>query len=183
MRAFTIPLVALAIAMGGCNATPSGNDAAVANDAAPALPAFAATTDTAIRTIRALGAPWADAKQSDPMRDAKTGGLVHVMTSDGGSAQVFSRPEGKVWKLRLTSGAPNNCGTSAVLIAALPKLTSMLKPGATLTEADIHTLGDGMTGLRPTTRTVDGIEATVVGGCTQWLTLAVPDAQPTPAAS
>ena len=177
-------MIGLALALAACDPAPSGNDAAaVANDTVPALPAFAVDSDTALAQIKALGEPWADAKRSDPMRDAKTGGLVNVLTSDGGSAQVFSRPEGKVWQVRVTTGAPNNCGSSEPLIAAMPKLVGMLKPGLTLSDADTLALGNGMTDLRPTTRDLDGMKATVVGGCTHWLTLAVPDeAVPAPAA-
>lgn len=177
-------MIGLALALAACDPAPGGNDTtAAANDTGPALPAFAVGSDTALSQIKALGEPWANAKQSDPMRDAKTGGLVNVLTSDGGSAQVFSRPEGKVWQVRLTTGAPNNCGSSEPLIAAMPKVVAMLKPGLTLSDADSLALGNGMTDLRPTTRDLDGMKATVVGGCTHWLTLAVPDqTAPAPAA-
>ena len=169
-------MIGIALSLAACDSAPNSDDAtAVVNDAAPARPAFAIGADAALAGVTALGEPWASAKRSDPMQDAKTGGLVTVLTSDGGSAQVFSRPEGKVWQLRLTTGAPNDCGSSAPLIAALPKVVDMLKPGTKLSDADSLALGNGMTDLRPTTRDLDGMTATVVGGCTHWLTLKAPE--------
>lgn len=168
--------LALAGLLAACDAQPAGDENVATATPTPSGPAFNAKADAVTTGIRDLGRPWSEAKPSDPMRDAKTGGNVAVLTSDGGSAQIFSRPDGNVWQVRLVTGAPNDCGSSAPLIAALPKVAALLKPGFAFTPADQLALGNGMTDLRSTTRSYDAMTVTVVGGCTHWLTIAVPPA-------
>jgi len=174
MRTFAIGSTLAALLLGGCGA-PSDTPSAAPTSTEPALPAFAATGDTVVRTIQSFGAPWNDAQTSDPMVDTKTGGTVRVLNGTDGSAQIFSRRDGKVWQVKLVTGAPKNCGSSAPLLAALPELAAQLKPGATIAEEERNQVSDGLLTLGRKTLTIAGIAVTTQGGCTQWLTLAVPE--------
>jgi|GEM_PF-4691071 len=172
---------ALALTPAGCGPSPSADDAANAGAGAsgPVGPAFAVTTDAALAAITGLGAPWAAATPGDPMVDPRTNGTVRVLNGADGSAQVFSRSDGHVWQVKLTTGAPNNCGESAPLLAAVPTLATLLNPGTTVPEAQRNTINDGLIATRRTSVSLRGIDVTTQGGCIHWLTLAVPqDAAP-----
>lgn len=168
---------ALALALCGCD-QPAETPNAAATPSEPAKPAFVVDGPTVIRAIRSYGAPWNGAKSSDPMIDSKTGGMVRVLNGADGSAQVFSRREGKAWQIRLVTGAPNNCGVSDPLLAALPKLATLLKPGTTISEADHNIVNDGLLAFDRKTQRIAGFDVTTQGGCTHWLTLAVPEETP-----
>ncbi|HVF93052.1 MAG TPA: hypothetical protein VM900_01935 [Sphingomonas sp.] len=140
----------------------------------PALPAFAVDAKTAIARISALGPPWSEATASEPMADPATGGQATVLTGSAGSAQIFSRVEGTVWQVRLVTGTPGSCGEAAPLVAALPKVVDLLKPGTTIDAARTTAITAGLAGAKASTHQLPGMTLTVVGGCTHWLTIAVP---------
>lgn len=173
----TLALATLAL-LAACEQTPTENTSAPANSSATivrALPAFAVDSKTALAQIATYGPPWSAATPGEPMEDPATGGRATVMTGPDGSAQVFSRVEGTVWQVRLVTGTPGSCGSSAPLIAAFPKVVEMLAPGTVISPAIKLEIGNGMTDLKPTTRELPGMRITVVGGCSHWLTVAVPD--------
>ncbi|TPG15550.1 hypothetical protein [Sphingomonas oligophenolica] len=177
-RAITIGTMALAIALAGCG-SPSDTPAAAPTASEPAKPAFAADGPAVIAAVRSFGSPWNEARTSEPMVDTRTGGTVRVLNGATGSAQIFSRRDGKVWQVKLVTGAPNHCGVSQPLLAALPKLAAVLTPGTTISDADRNTASDGLLTLGRKTHEMSGIAVTTQGGCTHWLTLAVPEVTPT----
>lgn len=173
----TLALATLAL-LAACDRTPTENTAEPANSSATivrALPSFAVDSKTALAQIATYGPPWSAATPGEPMEDPATGGRATVMTGPDGSAQVFSRVEGTVWQVRLVTGTPGSCGSSAPLIAAFPKVVEMLAPGTVITPAMKLEIGNGMTDLKPTIRELPGMRITVVGGCSHWLTVAVPE--------
>ncbi len=173
----TLALTTLAL-LAACDRTSTDNAAEPANSSATivrALPAFAVDSKTALAQIATYGPPWSAATPGEPMEDPATGGRATVMTGPDGSAQVFSRVEGTVWQVRLVTGTPGSCGSSAPLIAAFPKVVEMLAPGTVITPAMKLEIGNGMTDLKPTIRELHGMRITVVGGCSHWLTVAVPE--------
>lgn len=178
----SIPLATLAL-LAACDKTPTANEAAPANSSATivrALPSFAVGSKTALAQIATYGPPWSAATPGEPMEDPATGGRATVMTGPDGSAQVFSRVEGTVWQVRLVTGTPGSCGSSAPLIAAFPKVVEMLAPGTVISPAMKLEIGNGMTDLKPTIHELPGMRITVVGGCSHWLTVAVPEKTASP---
>jgi len=173
MRTIAIGSTLLALTLAACG-SPSETPTPTPTATEPGKPAFAVDGAAVVQSIRSYGAPWDHAKTSDPMVDTKTGGTVRVLNGSDGSAQVFSRRGGEVWQVKLVTGAPNNCGSAAPLLAALPKLAAQLKPGATVSEAERNQVSDGLLTLGRDTMSISGIDVTTQGGCTQWLTLAVP---------
>jgi hypothetical protein len=175
MRTLAIGSTLLALGLAACG-SPSETPTPTPTASEPGKPAFAVQGPAVVEAIQSYGAPWNDAKTSDPMVDTKTGGTVRVLNGAAGSAQVFSRREGQVWQVKLVTGAPNNCGKSQPLLDALPKLATLLKPGASISENERNTVSDGLLTLGRKTQSIAGIDVTTQGGCTQWLTLAVPAA-------
>ncbi|MDQ2892206.1 MAG: hypothetical protein M3R64_03825 [Pseudomonadota bacterium] len=170
----TIGAIGLALTLAGCG-QPADTPTAAPTSTEPAKPAFAVDGPAVIQEVQSYGAPWNDARTSDPMVDTKTGGTVRVLNGAAGSAQVFSRRDGKVWQVKLVTGAPKNCGESQPLLDALPKLAATLKPGATISETQRNAVSDGLLTLGRKIQQMSGIAVTTQGGCTHWLTLAVPD--------
>ncbi len=170
-----LALVAAALVV-ACSETPSADNTMTASGitVVPALPAFAIDAKAAMSQIAALGPPWAEAAGGMPIQDPSTGGQATVMTGPAGSAQVFSRVEGTVWQVRLVTGTPGNCGQSAPLVEALPKIVEMLKPGTAIDAARKSAIVAGLDDAKSSKHDLPGMTVTVVGGCTHWLTIAVP---------
>lgn len=173
MTLLQILALAAAAVLAACSETPTENNSS-AITVVPALPAFAVDAKTAIARISALGPPWSEATASAPMADPATGGQATVLTGSAGSAQIFSRVEGTVWQVRLVTGTPGSCGEAAPLVAALPKVVDLLKPGTTIDAARTAAITAGLADTKASTHQLPGMTLTVVGGCTQWLTIAVP---------
>ena len=174
MRSTVITALGLALATAACG-SPTATPTAAASPSAPDKPAFAVEGPAVIAAIQALGAPWNAAKTSDPMVDARTAGTVRVLNGAAGSAQVFSRSNGQVWQVKLVTGAANACGASQPLLDALPTMAALLKPGTTVSDADRDLVNDGLIATRRTTIDTPAMAITTQGGCTHWLTLAVPN--------
>jgi hypothetical protein len=173
------PLLALAAAslLAACSEAPTADNnmtAAGGITVVPALPAFTIDAKTAIARIVALGSPWSGAVASTPLQDPNTGGQATILTGAAGSAQVFSRVEGTVWQVRLVTGTPGACAAAAPLADALPKVVDMLKPGTVIDPAMKTAVVTGLDGATATKHELPGMTLTVVGGCTHWLTIAVP---------
>ena len=167
-------ILATALALSACNSKPAAENKA-AEVTAPAAasdgPAFTATTDQASALIKGLGAPWADGTVKDGMRDAKTGGTVRTVTSLDGSAQVFVRPSGQVWQVRLIAGGANGCGDITTIRAAIPKVVNGLSPASKMTPAQQAAISSDLNDAGTRDHPITGANVSVVSGCRMWLTV------------
>lgn len=168
---YSIILVA-ALVLSACGSKPAAENTVAAAPAASDGPAFTVTADQASAVIRGLGAPWAEGTVKDGMRDAKTGGTVRTVTSLDGSAQVFSRPGGQVWQVRLIAGGASGCGDITTIRTALPKLINGVSPASNMTPAQQAAISNDLNDAGTRDHAITGAKVSVVSGCRMWLTVA-----------
>jgi hypothetical protein len=85
-----------------------------------------------------LGAPWSSALYSDTRADSFSGGSVIRTLFSGASHDVFLNPDGRVWRVRVSSGFSTKCGDKAKLLKAVRSLVSRFESGVLLSDSDIQ---------------------------------------------
>lgn len=108
---------------------PANEIDAAGTSEASARPSFDLDESSALRAIKDLGAPWSVAPLIDDTKpDSLTLGSSRSVINKLGSADVYTLPDGHVWRIVLRTGFGNRCGKRGILIAALPKLLSKVAP-------------------------------------------------------
>lgn len=174
MRTLTWLSAATALlALAACDSAPApvAEDDNAAAEATPARPAFAVDLDGAAKLIDEIGAPWKGGATKDGIRDATTGGAIRTLTAPGGNAQIFTRPDGKVWQMRLIVVPVSGCSESAALKRALPNLVATLAPSTPFSTSQRLAIEDDMVSTLAKTHDLAAIRIVVLGGCTHTMTL------------
>ncbi len=135
-------------------------------------PSFALDDTAALDAIAKLGTPWSTQPFLDDARpDSLTGGYYHTLGNSGGSSDVFTLPNGRVWRVNLRVGVGERCGQPSQLEAAFSGLLAIVAPKA---ELDANTKVKLAKALR--TRTGEdadlvGVNVKMSGGCVAALSL------------
>ncbi|MGY4397430.1 putative small lipoprotein YifL [Sphingomonas sp. UYAg733] len=161
----------LALAACGPASLPEVTYDNVTTEATPDRPAFAVDLDGATKLIDEVGAPWKGGVTKDGIRDTTTGGTIRTLSAPGGNAQIFARPDGKVWQMRLIVKPVSGCSESTALRRGLPNLVSTLAPSTPFSATDRVAIEDDMVSTMARTHDLAAIRIVVLGGCSHTMTL------------
>ncbi|QPT08618.1 hypothetical protein [Sphingomonas paucimobilis] len=130
MRRFPI---AIALILSACSAAPnpvdnqqSANNQAAASDDARA--AFPISRDDLMVGVVGMDGPWrGKPSHQSTNRDDLTGGESSMLVYPNGAIDIFTMPDGKVWRVRLVAGQGDRCGRAADLDAGVASIRQMLQ--------------------------------------------------------
>lgn len=125
-------LLASAALLTGCSdGAPASVPDAGASPAAPvtssreALPAFQLDEVDARDLVQASGQPWSAGKLQDAQPDSFSGGYSRYVLGPNGSAAIYTRADGQVWRIKLTAGAEGACGKAEAVARATEALRKL----------------------------------------------------------
>lgn len=111
---------------------PSTNDIPVPAPSKPTFapaPAFELDEVDARDLVATLGSPWTGKPVLDrESSDEFTGGFSDLLIFGGGSATIYTLPNGQVWQLQLRTGVGDRCGSSKPLARSYPIAMKSIAP-------------------------------------------------------
>jgi len=129
-------------------------------------PAFALNEVQARDMLATLGAPWNDRPFADDTHtDSLTDGYIRTMLHRGGSTEVLTLPDAKVWRVELRTGAGERCGKAEILLAALPKVLAAAAPDATVDASTMAKLSAALKTKGGEEVDLGNAKVSVSGGC------------------
>jgi hypothetical protein len=137
--------------------------------APPSAPSFDMDEVDARDLIDSLGRPWSGKPVLDQeSEDGFTGGYSDLLLFDGGSATIYTLPDGKVWRLRLTAGFGERCGEVEPLFRAYPTVASRLTGSSSAPPPDA--LGEILNADLNQVVDLEGAKVTASGKCVRTVT-------------
>ena len=125
--------MAAALSLSACSAapTPIENQSSVANETAASegtRAAFPISGDDLMVGIVGLKRPWnGKPNHQTSARDDLTGGTSTMLIYPAGAINIFTLPDGKVWRVRLVAGQGDRCGSAADLSKGVEAVDQMLQ--------------------------------------------------------